>query len=136
MSNVTQDMSKLFATFSHPNLGDFSDNGNLVNVIPEPLSDTDEFTEPGAGGDRVHKGKKDKSKKISIEVQTGTPIEHYLRRAIRYKNTKFICSWSDERTEGYVQSGNGRECIIKDTPNDRNAETQTFEITSMDYSGD
>lgn len=137
MANITMDSKKLFFVASHPNLGDISDNENMMNVISEPISDVFEVRDPGVGGGRVKINKADKGRRISIECQVGSTLESYLRRCIRYRNTEFTCSWSDERVSTNIQQGQGRECTVNpNVANDRGAETITFEIISLDYSGD
>lgn len=137
MATVNMTNDKLFFSASHTNLGDISDNGNLVNIISEPLSDTSEVRDPGVGGDRVRVTKADKGRKISVEVATGSTLERYLRRCMRYRNTDFTCLWADERVGGNEQEGQGTECRVKPaTANDRGAETVTFEIESLNYTGD
>ena len=136
MANITGDGSKLFFVASHPNLGDISDNENLTNVISEPLSDISEVRDPGVGGGRIMIIKADKGRRLSIECGTGSPLDTYLRRCIRYRFTEFTCNWSDERFPD-VQSGQGRQCKVSpNAANDRQAETMTYEIISLDYSGD
>lgn len=137
MSNITMDNIKLFFTASHLNLGDISENDNLMNIISEPISDTFEVRDPGVGGGRVKINKADKGRKISVECQTGSNLDMYLRRCMRYRNTDFTCMWSDERVEGNEQGGNGSECSVNpNAANDRNSETVTYEIISLSYSGD
>lgn len=136
-TNITMDGKKLFFSMVHSNLGSISDNSNLINVISEPISDTFEIRDPGVGGGRVKINKADTGRKITVEVQTGSNLELILRRAIRYKNTEFECSWSDERVSDAIQSGSGSECSVNpNIANDRSAETTSFEIYSMNYSGD
>ena len=137
MGNVTQDTSKLFFTANHPNLGSIAENDNLNNVISEPISDSFEVSDPGVGGGRVKKNKTDKGRKITIECQTGSNLDNYLRRCIRYRKTEFNCLWSDERVQGNEQQGNGRECTVNpNSANDRGSDTMSYEIYSMNYSGD
>jgi hypothetical protein len=137
MGNFTVDSKKLFFTASHPSLGDISENDNLINVISEPISDTFEIRDPGVGGGRVKVNKADKGRKITVECQTGSNLDNYLRRCIRYRNTEFNCLWSDERVSTNEQQGNGRECTVNpNSANDRSSETMSYEIISMNYSGD
>lgn len=135
--NITRDESKLFVAIDHDKLGQRSFNENLFNIVSEPMSDASEVSDPGVGGGRVVKIKKDTARKISVEVQTGSEAELFLRRTTRYKLTPFTISWSDERNGAIeAQKGTGSECYTKDVANDRGADTITFEIWSMNYSGD
>jgi hypothetical protein len=136
-TNITMDSKKLFFTMVHSNLGSIADNSNLINITSEPISDTFEVRDPGVGGGRVKINKADTGRKLTIEVQTGSTLELMLRRAIRYKNTEFTCLWADERVSTNIQGGSASECSVNpNIANDRGAETVSFEIYSMNYSGD
>ena len=136
MPNQRLDISKKSVTVSHPNLGDIVVNEHLRNIISEPVSDTEEIGTPGFGGGRTVKNMVDKSRKITIEVNIGSQAEFFMRRMLRYKNTEFSINWSDESSAAGTQGGQGEECFAKDVSNDRSAETISFEITSLNYSGD
>lgn len=136
-TNINMDSKKLFFTMVHTYLGSISDNSNLLNVTSEPISDSFEVREPGVGGGRVVNNKADTGRKLTVEVQVGSPLELFLRRAGRYKNTDFTCMWSDERVSDNIQGGSGSECRVNpNIANDRGAETISFEIYAMTYSGD
>ena len=137
MGNITKDESKKSVSFEHPNLGAIVISDHLKNIISEPVSDTEEISEPGCGGGRVVKNKKDTARKLSFEVNVGSAGELFLRRTRRFKNTQFFLQWIDASNSLIeAQGGSGSECFMKDVPNDRNADTITFEIFSMNYSGD
>jgi len=136
-TNITFDSKKLFFTMVHPNLGSISDNSNLMSITSEPISDSFEVRDPGVGGGRVRINKADTGRKLTIEVQTGSQLELQLRRAMRYKNTDFTCMWSDERVSDNIQGGSASECSVNpNIANERGAETISFEIYAMTYSGD
>lgn len=135
--NVRQDDSLLFVTVQHPNVGMIVINANLVDVKTSQISDTTEISDPGIGGGRVIKFKKDNAKKIEVEVQTLSEAENYFRRVRRYKSIPFSIQWSDNRNITQdPQGGVGLECYLMDSDNERTAETATFEIISLSYSGD
>jgi len=135
--NITKDESKKTVTIEHPNLGAVVLNQHLKNIISEPISDTEEISEPGYGGARVVKNKVDTARKISVEVATGSIGELFLRRTLRFKKTPFTLQWLDASNSLIeIQGGDARECFTKDVANNRNADTITFEIMSMVYSGD
>ena len=137
MPNVRKDESLKTVTISHENLGTIVVNEHLRNIISEPISDSEEISDPGYGGGRVVKNKKDTARKITLEVAVGSAAELFLRRTIRYKNTPFSLQWADGSNQAIEeQSGTGNNCTTKDIPNDRNADTISFEIMSLEYSGD
>ena len=114
---------------------------NLMKINSKPVSDTEEITEPGAGGERVFKDKKDSSRIVEVEVTTGSNEELALTRLRKYKAIPFTINWFDSRTlvnavPVLPQSGIGINCFVKDKENDRSAETQTFEIYCSSYTGD
>lgn len=137
MGNIRKDESLKFVTIEHPVLGTHVINDNLVNISTAPLSDTEEISDPGAGGGRVVKFKKDTARMISVEVQVGSYAELFLTRTKRYRKQYFSLQWADE-SNGLIESqgGNGLECHTKDTENNRGSDTKTFEIVSLEYSGD
>lgn len=135
--NVRNDKSLLFVTIVHPSVGTTTMNANLLNVKTSQLSDTTEVSDPGVGGGRVISIIKDTAKKIEIEVQNLSADENFFRRIARYKGIPFTLTWSDMRssvTDGL--SGTGNDCYLMDTENDRTADSTTFEITSLLYTGD
>lgn len=135
--NIRNDKSLLFVTIVHPTVGTTVMNANLLNVKTGQVSDTTEVSDPGVGGGRVISIVKDTAKKIEIEVQNLSADEAFFRRIARYKGIPFSITWSDMRssaTDGL--SGTGNECYLMDTENDRTAESTTFEITSLTYTGD
>ena len=135
--NIRNDKSLLFVTIVHPTVGTTTMNVNLLNVKTSQVSDTTEVSDTGVGGGRVISIVKDTAKKIEIEVQNLSADEAFFRRIARYKGIPFSITWSDMRssaTDGL--SGTGNECYLMDTENDRTAESTTFEITSLSYTGD
>lgn len=135
--NITQDVSKRVVTIEHPNLGAVIMSEHLKKCESAPLSDTATISDPGWGGGRVYQVKKDKARKITVEVATGSVDELFLQRCKRFLTIPFSLEWIDE-SNGAIESqaGVGLECYIKDAANDRGADTQTFEIYSLEYSGD
>jgi len=134
-TNITKDESKKNVACEHPNLGAIVMSEHLKNIISEPISDTEEISEPGFGGGRVVKNKVDKARKISVEVAVGSPGETWLRETLLFKKTPYFLQWVDDSSEFFPQGGSASECFTKDVANDRNADTITFEIYSMDYTG-
>ena len=135
--NIRNDKSLLFVTIVHPTVGTTTMNANLLTVKTSQVSDTTEVSDPGVGGGRVISIVKDTAKKIEIEVQNLSADEAFFRRIARYKGIPFSITWSDMRssaTNGL--SGTGNECYLMDAENDRTAESTTFEITSLSYTGD
>lgn len=135
--NVTRDVSKKVVTIEHPKLGAVILNQHLKNIIIEPISDVEEISEPGFGGARVIKVKKDTARKITVEVATGTVGELFLRRTMLFKLTDYALQWVDSSNSVLeTQAGSALECRTKLIPNDRNSDTTSFEIYSMAYTGD
>lgn len=135
--NVRNDKSLLFCTIVHPTIGTTTMNANLLNIKTSQLSDTTEVSDPGVGGGRIISITKDTAKKIEVEVQNLSADEAFFRRIARYKGIPFTITWSDLRssaTDGL--SGTGNDCYLMDTENDRTADSTTFEITSLTYTGD
>ena len=135
--NIRNDKSLLFCTITHPNIGTTTMNANLLNIKTSQISDTTEVSDPGVGGGRVISIIKDNAKKIEVEVQNLSADEAFFRRIARYKGIPFVVTWSDSRSSATSGlSGTGNECYLMDTENDRTAESTTFEITSLSYTGD
>lgn len=135
--NIRNDKSLLFVTIVHPTVGTTTMNANLLSVKTSQVSDTTEVSDPGVGGGRVISIVKDTAKKIEIEVQNLSADEAFFRRIARYKGIPFSITWSDMRSSATAGlSGTGNECYLMDTENDRTAESTTFEITSLTYTGD
>lgn len=135
--NIRNDKSLLIVTIVHPTVGTTTMNANLLNVKTSQVSDTTEVSDPGVGGGRVISIIKDTAKKIEIEVQNLSADEAFFRRIARYKGIPFSITWTDMRSSATGGlSGTGNECYLMDTENDRTAESTTFEITSLTYTGD
>ncbi len=136
MSSTLLIKKRMSATIEHPNLGSYFFNKNLVSIQTDPISDTEEVSEPGIGGNRMIGIVEDGAKKITIEVQTASLDEAFLRRIQNFPEVEFSVQWIDARNAAATVGGTGTKCILKRPGNNRTDDTQTFEIYAGEYTGD